>query len=322
MDIPFTLQEAINATLAEHASSLAQHSQALSDRYRQGRGSQGLNQREALAYAAARLPATYGAATAALIALRQVMPSLSPHTLLDVGTGPGTLLFAVTRVFPSVEEPIALEPEPAMRAMARELLINAHHPWANRVRWLDQPLSNVVLPKSDLVTASYVLNELPDAQANTAALALWQAANEALVIIEPGTPEAFERLRAIRATLIEHGARVAAPCPHEGQCPMAGGDWCHFAERIPRTQLHRRLKGGSAPYEDEKYAYLALVHDTAGDRHARILRHPRIEPGRIALTLCTPHGLRQESITKRNRERFRRARKASWGSVWPSEHAP
>ncbi len=93
-----------------------------------------------------------------------------------------------------------------MRALARELLINAHHPWANRVRWLDQPLGNVVLPKSDLVTASYVLNELPDAQANTAALALWQAANEALVIIEPGTPVAFERLHAIRATLIEYGA--------------------------------------------------------------------------------------------------------------------
>ncbi len=68
MDVPFTLQEAINATLVEHSSSLAHHSQALSDRYRQGRGSQGLNQRETLAYAAARLPATYSADTAALIA--------------------------------------------------------------------------------------------------------------------------------------------------------------------------------------------------------------------------------------------------------------
>ncbi len=63
------------------------------------------------------------------------------------------------------------------------------------------------------------------------------------------------------------------------------------------------------------------VHDTAGDRHARILRHPRIEPGRIALTLCTPHGLRRIHHQARSGT-FSPRPKGIVGKHWPSEHAP
>ena len=51
---------------------------------------------------------------------------------------------------------------------------------------------------------------------------LWQRRGQALVLIEPGTPQGFARIRAARAALIEAGAHIAAPCTHDNACPDGG----------------------------------------------------------------------------------------------------
>ncbi|MCI0389431.1 MAG: small ribosomal subunit Rsm22 family protein [Acidobacteria bacterium] len=35
---------------------------------------------------------------------------------------------------------------------------------------------------------------------------------------------------------------------------MADGDWRHFAARIERSSLHRRINGAELGYEDGKYS--------------------------------------------------------------------
>jgi ribosomal protein RSM22 (predicted rRNA methylase) len=45
----------------------------------------------------------------------------------------------------------------------------------------------------------------------------------------------------------------------------------------------------------------------------RVLRHPQVRPGHVLLELCTDEGVVRETVSKRHRERYRRARKVSWG---------
>jgi ribosomal protein RSM22 (predicted rRNA methylase) len=137
----------------------------------------------------------------------------------------------------------------------------------------------------------------------------------ALVLIEPGTPRGFALIRKVRRELLAAGARMVAPCPAETECPMADPDWCHFAARVERTSLHRRIKGGELGYEDEKFSYVALARSAVELAEARIIRHPQHRPGSIEIETCTAGGLSSERIFKRDRDRFRAARKAAWGDA-------
>jgi ribosomal protein RSM22 (predicted rRNA methylase) len=70
------------------------------------------------------------------------------------------------------------------------------------------------------------------------------------------------------------------------------------------------LKNGDAPYEDEKFTYIAFTKAQCGKAAGRIRRHPRIEPGKITLELCTASGLTSKVYTKKDKEMFKKARKS------------
>jgi ribosomal protein RSM22 (predicted rRNA methylase) len=140
------------------------------------------------------------------------------------------------------------------------------------------------------------------------------------VIVEPGTPEGYARVLRARERLVERGGFVTAPCPHDGACPWAESqsDWCHFSVRLTRSAAHRAAKGGTLGYEDEKFSYVAVSRQPTARTAARVLRHPQIRPRHIELELCTPLGIQRRTVTKRDREGFRQARKTDWGESFVS----
>jgi ribosomal protein RSM22 (predicted rRNA methylase) len=176
------------------------------------------------------------------------------------------------------------------------------------------------LPAADLVTVSYLLGELTERDRLTVVDAAARA-GRAVVVTEPGTPDGYARMLAARDQLVAAGLRVLAPCPHSAPCPMVPGeDWCHFAARVSRSSLHRQVKGGSLPYEDEKFSYVAAAHPgVAGEPAAsRIVRRPQKRKGQVLLELCTAgDGLRRATVTKRHGADYRAARDAKWGDAWP-----
>ncbi|HEU0025594.1 MAG TPA: small ribosomal subunit Rsm22 family protein [Ktedonobacterales bacterium] len=275
------------------------------------------------AYAVTRLPATYAALAAALSEARARLPRWEPRALLDAGAGPGVSAWAASAVWPSLRHATLLERDQRMIALGTELLA-ASPPGALQVAWrqvdMAGPWGRPTPAPADLVTCAYALNELPEARRAELVARLWNAtepARGALALAAPGTPAGFAAIRAARDQLIAAGARIIAPCPHERACPMLPGDWCHMAQRLARTRLHRRLKGGDAPFEDEKFSYIVAARQAGAPIAARVIRRPLTRPGRITLDLCGPDGLTQREITRSQRLLFRLARDARWGSAWP-----
>ena len=319
MTLPPLLEAQLESLLHDvHPHELRESAAHLSERYRSGHSTsapRAATAIDALGYAATRMPATYGAVVQTLSAVHQALPDFAPQSLLDVGSGPGTALWAALAQFPSIADVTALEREPAMRDLGSKLAAFAPDP-LRHAQWLDHGLGQAPLKPHDLIIAAYVVGELRPDEAQSQVKALWEAARGVLVVVEPGTPDGFSRIRRLREDLIRAGAQVVAPCPHSQSCPIADGDWCHFAQRIQRTRRHRQLKGADAPFEDEKFSYVAVTRQGVYDRSSRVLRHPQIESGRITLSLCGPDGLTTQVVTRRD-PHFKEARKTRWGEVFP-----
>ncbi|MEU9924726.1 small ribosomal subunit Rsm22 family protein [Streptomyces griseoluteus] len=269
------------------------------------------------AYAAYRMPATFEAVRAALEAFADAVPQWVPDSHVDIGGGTGAATWAVAATWDG-ERPVTVLDwaEPAL-ALGRE--IAGSHPALRGAQWRRARIGAALeVPETDLVTVSYVLNELsePDRAALVDAAA---AAARSVVIVEAGTPAGYERIIEARDRLIAAGFRVAAPCPHSAACPIVPGtDWCHFAARVSRSSLHRQVKGGSLAYEDEKFSYVAATRLPAGPAPARIVRRPQIRKGQVLLDLCeADERLRRTTVTKRHGDLYKAARDAEWGDAWP-----
>jgi ribosomal protein RSM22 (predicted rRNA methylase) len=305
---PGKLDEAVAAHLAGRGTALKARSTALSRAYGRGATSASV---DIAAYLAARLPATFAACSAALSTLA---PYVEPQSLLDVGAGPGTASWAAVAQWPALAHITQVEPDPAFAALAAALNAASDNNALRSVQHLAVPLQHLVDDTSaDVVIASYVLAELPIRDVASTASSLWPRAQQALVLIEPGTPQGFARIRAARETLIAAGAFLAAPCTHASNCPMTGGNWCHFKTRLARRRLHMHAKAATVPFEDEAYCYMVAVrHQVAVSGH-RILERPAANKAGVTLKLCGPEGLATRHVPSRDKEAFRRARKLQWG---------
>jgi ribosomal protein RSM22 (predicted rRNA methylase) len=116
---------------------------------------------------------------------------------------------------------------------------------------------------------------------------MWTKARDTLLIVEPGTPAGNARILTARRQLIATGAHVAAPCPHDGECPLTAPDWCHFTQRLPRSRAHKQIKSAELPYEDEKFIYVALTRAPIALHRARVLAQPVITKIAVTAKLCT-----------------------------------
>lgn len=272
------------------------------------------------AYAAYRMPATFEAVRSALDALAEAAPRWTPGSHVDVGGGTGAATWAVDATWDGPRTTTVLDwAEPAL-ALGRELASGSSSPALRTAEWRRAVIgAGIALPEADLVTVSYVLGELtPDAR--RAVVAEAARAGRAVVLIEPGTPEGYLRIREAREQLIEAGLTVAAPCPHDAACPIEiGRDWCHFSARVSRSSLHRQVKGGSLPYEDEKFSYVAATRFPVQPAASRITRRPQIRKGQVLLDLCGPPeaGLTRATVTKRHGDLYKAARDTDWGREWP-----
>jgi hypothetical protein len=106
--------------------------------------------------------------------------------------------------------------------------------------------------------------------------------------MEPGVPKSGAFIAALRDVLLERGKRIAAPCTHEGPCPLPGvagqsrggtgagsrgkAKWCHFAFDTAEApaELHRLSAAAGIPKERAVFSFLL-----AGKAESRLEAPPR-----------------------------------------------
>ena len=319
--LPAELKAALDAKLQGFSrTDAAQRSQKISTTYRAGGGSGTIkSEADALAYALARMPATYAAVAASLSALTETAPEFAPETLLDVGAGPGTASWAAAEAFSSLQDFTLLDANATLSRLALELAHDSSRLADCRYLPGDAATNLAEVAQADLVVANYVIGELGESDQRKLAEMMWAKARHALVVIEPGTPAGCSRILALRQQLIAAGAYVAAPCPHEKPCPLIAPDWCHFNQRLPRSQAHRQIKGAEVPFEDERFIYVTLTRTPPATRAARVLAPPDIGKAEITAKLCTEDGVELAKVPRRDKPAYAHARRWRWGDATTAE---
>lgn len=320
-NIPTEWQLALEKLAAgKSRRELMRRAKAVSQSYRSGAPSRETirSADDALAYAFTRMPATYAATSAVLAAVREACPDFAPRTLVDAGAGPGSAAFAAAQEFVTLGRSLLIDDNPHLRALG---LVLAESAMAATAAYLDGDLlaALAIAAPADLVMASYVIGEMPPRFVRRAADALWKATGDILVVIEPGTPAGFARIRALRAHLIARGAHALAPCPHDLPCPIVDPDWCHFAQRLPRSRGHRLVKGAALAFEDEKFSYVALARARRPSVGARVLAHPRVSKAAVSAKLCTSDGIVATTASRRDASAYKTRKGWRWGDAvdWP-----
>ncbi len=315
MPLPASLLKKLETAFGNTDKLLVQNQRRhLSDKYRsptENAKRRIENAYERLSYLATRVPATYAVCEDILGRLAEY--DLEFSSLLDLGSGPGTAAICAKYIFPELKKLTLIDQDKAFKVFAESFLEHAKPDYH-----LHDITQVKTFPPHDLVTISYALNELSDSNASKVVHKAWLATKSAMVIVEPGTPKAFKRLKKLREELINYGAHILAPCPHNNDCPMAADDWCHFSVRLERTPLHQYIKNASLNYEDEKFSYLIAVKNAPVQQApARLIKKPLKRPGHILFDLCTPNGLQRETLSKKDKSLYKEGQKLAWGDVFP-----
>ena len=290
----------------------------LTESYREKRGESSSHMSRSadhLSYLATRMPATY-----AVLEWIFRLELSDVRSLLDMGAGPGTAMWAAAPHLPLLEQITLFERDGELAKLGWRLAAWSECKAIREANWVVTDITeSQEIPTHDLILFSYSAGELTPSSLAPLVKCCWSAAKRYLLLVEPGTPSGFALIREVRRQLIELGAHMVAPCPHTDSCPMQQGNWCHFARRVERSALHRRVKGVSLGYEDEKFSYVLFAKEALQLPYGRVLRHPIKRPGHLHLELCTREGLEQQTVSRRSGERYKVCKKLEWGDPLQSQ---
>lgn len=323
MTLPETLKEAINKEISGISiHQLTEAREQLSSRYRSGSvgphaaAMTSLHHRQA--YITTRMPATYAVVSRVLEEIPLWAPEAKIQTMLDLGSGPGTASWAASVSLPELASITLVEKDSDLIALGKRLAKTSEASALTSATWqLGDLNQNLELVPHDLTILSYVIGELSKEKLKALFTQAWYATKQFMVVIEPGTPKGYDYILTARHFLLDSGAHLIAPCSHQAVCPMEGANtWCHFPQRVERTGVHRKAKGGALGYEDEKYSYIIGARLSGIKYPSRIVGHPQKRSGHVCLTLCNEKGIQQETISRKEGDMYRLAKKADWGEAF------
>ena len=307
MDLPFEIKNKLESLLDGYSlSTLKNTSFLISESYKSS-DNHLKDDLTTKVYSVVRFPATYSACYDALSHTFELV-DYEIKSLVDVGGGSGASSLAASTIFPSINVSV-FEKEEKMIEIGKYLFSDNDKVSYKKFDVTKEEIND----QADLVVASYLLNELDEPVRLDVVKKMWESTDGVLLIVEPGTAKGFEIIRSVRDYLSSIGGEIIAPCPNIDKCPMKDNNWCHFSSRVNRSKLHKTLKEGDSPFEDEKYSYIAFCKKKVNRCSSRILRHPNIYNGYVELDICSSSGENKLKVSKKDKEAYKLARKAKAG---------
>lgn len=145
---------------------------------------------------------------------------LQDRDIIDIGCGPGTFLLGLRRKFIGNQSKfIGIETSPLMRKQALRL---ADGLGLKNVSVFES--TRGISTKRPALIFGHSINEMGP---KIAMDYISKLDPEVILIIEPGTKQAFSQLMPLRDQILATGLHMNYPCPSEGNCPMGPEDWCH-----------------------------------------------------------------------------------------------
>lgn len=204
--------------------------------------------------------------------------SFKPRRILDFGIGCGSASAAAIDLFSSsstIEWIHGIDPSKPMRECSKNLIDGMTKDFDNPPRiTFSNSLSTSSSESSsgtfDLSMLVYTSSDLPNVMSCLAAAAMsfekLKSDGGVFIMIEPGTPDGFNSIRAVRNMLLdccppddpdvewEERCHIIAPCTHNGKCPMERHKKNHFSRKKPIGKLGKDVQI-SQEIEDESPFY-------------------------------------------------------------------
>ncbi|XP_014923712.3 methyltransferase-like protein 17, mitochondrial [Acinonyx jubatus] len=292
------------------------------------------NEKLSLVYMAARLDGGFAAVSRAFHEIQARVPEFQPQTLLDFGSGTGSVTWAAHSTWgQSLREYMCVDSSAAMLDLAEKLLkggSESGEPYVPGVFFRQfLPVSPKV--QFDVVVSAFSLSELPSKADRTEVIhTLWRKTSHFLILVENGTKAGHSLLMDARDLVLKGKEKspsdprpgfVFAPCPHELPCPQLTASKplaCSFSQAyhsIPFSWNKKNLK-------EEKFSMVILARGSPeeANRWPRITQPVLKRPRHVHCHLCCPDGHMQHAVItahRHGRDLYRCARVSSWGDLLP-----
>lgn len=116
----------------------------------------------------------------------------------------------------------------------------------------------------------------------------------------------------VRIAGVDPSRRIAVRDPGPSRRDVAA---CHFSERLPRLRDHMIAKAARVPFEDEKFAYLAVSRQPIPrpEPAARIVGPPKRSKAGRSARVCSDGTLCTLEVERRD-ARYKRVAKTRWAT--------
>ncbi|XP_063769525.1 methyltransferase-like protein 17, mitochondrial isoform X2 [Pseudophryne corroboree] len=257
-----------------------------------------------LVYLAARFAAGFAAVSRVLQEISQRVPEFKPQTLMDFGSGIGSVSWAANAVWGnSLKEYVCVDASASMNTLSELLLkggIETGHMHISGVHFRQfLPVSPKV--QYDLVFSAYSLNELPSFTTRERTIqTLWRKTGGFLVLVENGTVEGHQLLMEARNIVLNRGDKQI------------------LDDRPPY------VFAPNPPWRWEKFSFLILSRgsvDGNNDHWPRVIEPVLRRPRHVHCHTCGSDGkLHYDVITARRhgKDLYRCARRCQWGDRLPA----